>query len=262
MNYKTFLKKRVYKFLFYKYLPFYKGAKKIKTLNNKKFTLVDIINSLEDDHIENLVLVASGPSSKKLELSDRDLYLCTNNSINLVKNHRFLYYIQDYYFTLKYLKTFSTFKKWKGTFCIVNDDGYQVNKKVFDLVRTYLSKYKRKKNELLISDIDKVSPHLECYNELNDFLKKEFNCTFFNLSSGFSILLLIVFIAEKLNKPIKVYGLDLGFGGNEYFDGKKISEHCSFSDSNQEKTRDFLSKLYANKNFSIENHSFFYPNTL
>lgn len=257
MNYKTFFKVKVYKFLYYKYVPFYKGAVKKKIVQKSPRTLRDIISLLNDDSFENLVLVASGPSSKKLILSDKDLYLCTNNSIELVKSKKIIYYIQDYYFTLRYLKKHFKEKNWKATFCIVNENDFKGNRDVFKAVNKYLTQWKRNKNEYLISDIEKKEPYCSHYNELNDYLKKEFNTEFISLNSGFSMLMLITYMADVLNKRVKIYGLDFGLGGYEYFDGTKIDEHCSYNDFSKEKAKQFLRKIYLNENILVENHSYF-----
>ncbi len=255
-----FLKFRPFKYFFFKYFPFYLNAKKIKKNKNNE-RLKEFILSLSNANLDKIVVVASGPSSRKLKLSDKSLYLCTNDSIKLVDSKNYIYYIQDEYIVLRYLKFFKPKKYWSGTFCIVNNNGFNTNFKVFNQMIKYLNRYKREKEEFLFSDFKENMLYNSYYNELNLFLKKEFDFEFQTLNSGFSLLMLASYLAHVLNKPMTIYGLDFGFGGNEYFDGSEIdTRHCSFEKKNIEKMSVFYKALYKKSKVKIENYSFYNPN--
>lgn len=260
MNFKSIFKKRNYQYVWYVFSPFFPKVKNRQSVNRFE-TLEHVIKDFfKDVQFDHLVVVASGPSARKLELSNSDFYACTNNSITIVKKYRFFYFIQDKFIVLRYLKRFFNAPYWKGTFCIVNDNGYKGNKDVHELVSKYLKRYQRTEKEYLISDINHEEPFSSYYEEIKKFLKSEFDFEFVTLNSGFSLLLLSTYIAKVLNKPMKIYGLDYGEGGNEYFDGGKIDEHCSYADANKNIMGEFCRKLYRNENFSVENHSFFESN--
>ena len=169
MTIKTLFKKRVYEYLFYRYLARYKNTKKVKSPNY--ITLEDFIKAIPSD-FEEIVLVASGPSSKLLKKNPKHLYLCTNNSVDIVNDQSFIYFIQDYFFTLRYIKNHFPHKKWIGTFCLTNENGYEGNRKVHQVVKKMLTKFKRSQNELLISDVYKEEPFDKSYKEFDDFLIK------------------------------------------------------------------------------------------
>jgi len=147
--------------------------------------------------------------------------------------------------------------KYSGLFKYCNENGFDGNRSVFMVVNNYLKKRKRKENEYLISDIEKKEPYYSYYNELNEFLKREFDTEFISLNSGFSMLMLITYMANVLDLPVQIYGLDFGLGGYEYFDGSKIDKHCSYNDFSKDRVKEFLKKVYLNKNISVENHSYF-----
>ncbi|WP_152287195.1 hypothetical protein [Flavicella marina] len=264
MNFKTFTKKKVYEFIYYKIKPTYnKSFRKKDKTDFENLSLKEIVSKMIPKNSKNLVLIASGPSSKNVVLSETDLYFCTNNSVNLVNEYSFIYYIQDYFFSLRYLKMFFDTDKWKGTFCVVNDNGYRSNEKVFFAVHKYLSKYKRSQGEYLLSDIfDKSSSYNALFLEFNQFLKSEFDIEFRSLNSGYSLLMLIAYFSKISGLPIKIYGLDLGLGKSEYFDGSRIDNHCAFSDINKESVNNLLSKIYQNSNFQVKNYSHFASNVL
>ena len=259
MKLKSFFQKRPYQYLWAKYFPFYIRARIQKTPTSKCF--IDIIKNLNQLNFDRLVVVASGPSARNVKLSDNCLYLCTNNSIDIVKKQKFIYFIQDKYIVLRYLKFFKPNAQWQGTFCLVNNNDFEGNKKVYEYVSKYLKKYSRSKGEYLISDFNKTSLANTWFEELNSFLEKEFDYKFESLNSGFSLLILSVYIAFILDKPLEVYGLDFGYGGKEYFDGKQINEkHCAYEKKNIIKMDKFIDRLYKNKKIKVKNYSFYRPN--
>lgn len=258
MKFKSIFNKRNYKFLYYKIKPFYNDSKPVE-YTPAKDTLSDLIKNMVPSNIDKLVLVASGPSSKKLTLKDNHLYFCTNNSVDIVNSKNLIYYIQDYFYTLRYLKQFFNQPNWLGTFCIVDNNNFKVNRDVFNEVSKYLNKNYRCKPEILISDFEKKSIHNKYFEELNFFLKDEFDSKFESLNSGFSLLQIITYFSKMTQLPIEVYGLDFGFGGYEYFDGKKIETHCAFDDKNINKMKKFIDKLYSNKGYNVLNYSNFQP---
>lgn len=258
MDFQTIFKKRIYEYLYYKYYPFYTSSQKDSQTNSPQISLAETVKKAIPEGTKSLVLVAAGPSSKNLPLRDDELYFCTNNSIKLVHKKNFVYYIQDYFFTLRYIKMFFNEPNWRGTFCIVNDNGYKVNTDVFRTLTKYLGKHKRNRGEYLLSDIYNQSPHVELFKELNTFLKAEFDCEFVSLNSGYSMLMLVSYFSKISGLPIKIYGLDLGEGGSVYFDGSKIDMHCSYADRNKEPVYKLLVQLY--ENYSVQNFSNFMKN--
>ncbi|MGB8704596.1 MAG: hypothetical protein WCD31_06180, partial [Gillisia sp.] len=79
-------------------------------------SLAQIVAGLEVTKYDELVVVACGPTSNNIKLSQNSLYLATNRSIQLVDSYPFLYMVSDPFCLVDYLKNFKCPSNWKGTF--------------------------------------------------------------------------------------------------------------------------------------------------
>lgn len=66
------------------------------------------------------------------------------------------------------------------------------------------------------------------------------------------------YLAEKLNVPLEIYGLDLGIGGATHFDNKGIVGNSVLKDGVKENVKMYLSYMYDEKR-DIRNYSNFFP---
>lgn len=255
MNLFSLFNVRNYKYLYYLVKPYEKGVVP-SPLNYEDFDSLDAITSyFKLREFSKIIVVASGPSSKNVTLEDRAIYFCCNDSINIVSSKPFLYMVHDEFYVVKYLKSFSRYyHNWKGTIFWLVNNGSTSNTKSFERIKRFLGKRSRNRREFLITDYEYSPSSLKIFNEISEVLRENFNFEFQSINSGFNSLIFACVLSFFNDLPVEVYGLDMGEGGESYFNkdaklGKSIK-----GENNKKIVGDFLSKLYATelkiKNFS------------
>jgi hypothetical protein len=251
--------KRNYKFLFFRLKPYPKTVRNIPEDYSDFQNLESIIDYFDFKQYSKIVVVASGPSSNKIKWDKDAIYIGTNNSIEIIKNSNFIYFVSDHFYLTKYLKSFKDDFNWKGTifWYYVND---KIKKsKTYKLLNTYLQTKSRKKKEFLIcNDVNKDSKSI--MNEVSDFLKMEFDFDFYGINSGFVATVMAFVFAYKTNKNLEIYGLDMGENGQGYFDNKNVEVGISIKgDYSKGIVSDFYKKVHFQSKIEVANHSYFKP---
>ncbi len=257
MNLSSLFNIRNYKYLYYLAKPYDKGVV-ASPLKYENFDSLDAIsNYFKIKDFSKIIVVASGPSSKNVVLEDEAIYFCCNDSINIVCSKPFVYIVHDEFYLVKYLKSFSKYyHNWKGTIFWLVNNGSASNKKSFERVRTFLGKRSRNRREFLITDYEYSTGSQKVFNEISQILNENFKFEFKSINSGFNILVFASVLSFLNDLPLEVYGLDMGEGGEGYFNkdaklGKSIK-----GENNKNIVRDFLSKVYGTK-LKIKNFSNF-----
>ena len=229
-----------------------------KIFNKKKRAKFKYLSQIQDilKNKQNITVVCSGPSANNLKPSDDDLYLVTNDSFKLVRDYDFLYYVNDGYFLRRFLALAPFNDNHTYNIFFYRDEdhlhhtGYQYFMKHLNLLFG---------NNYILTNIsnDKISNNN--YNQLIKNLEKfELPIKFQN--SGIFLLLLGFHLAEKYNKSLKIYGLDLGVGGKKHFEkgghvGKSIT-----NDRVKINTKKQLDIIYKHLGKDVKNYSYFNSN--
>ncbi len=241
MKFKALLNKRNYIHLYNLIKP-YPNNVMLNGLDYSDFkSLNSIIQYFEVNNYEKIVVVASGPSANKLQKDTSSLYFCCNDSIKLVDDFNFIYMLQDPFYLMRYLKTFRGKANWKGTvFWFYYSDN---SKKMYDVMDRYLRKKSREKREFLITNNENKPSAKLLHIEINGILKEIFNYEHFGVNSGFNTLVFATVIAYVAGKPLDIYGLDAGVGGEKYFNKNSTLGLNIKKDNTRIKITEFLDKL-------------------
>ncbi|GGF08497.1 hypothetical protein GCM10011518_17150 [Flavobacterium limi] len=211
-------------------------------------SLDDLSNYFKIADFKKIVVVASGPSAKKIVPEKDALYFCCNDSINIVKSMPHVYVVHDPFYLTLYLKSFMASEKWLGTIFWIIDNNSKVNSNSFEKVLHYILRKHRNKREFLITNYKYNKSSELLHKELTESLKEDFNFTYQSINSGFNTLMLAAVLACRKNKVLEIYGLDMGIGGNQYYNKKASIGKSISGDHNKEIVKDFLNQLYKRKN--------------
>ncbi|MFD2939599.1 hypothetical protein [Flavobacterium notoginsengisoli] len=255
MNLSSLFKKRNYIFLYHKLKPCTNSVNKPEDYSGYH-SLAALSEYFNLEGFNKIVVVASGPSAANILLEDDALYLCCNDSINIVKSKPHVYVVHDPFYLTKYLKSFKQTDKWFGTLFWIYNNNSKINYQSFDLTQSYITNRSRKKKEFLITNFDYCDSSKKLNSELIETLKDDFDFSYQSINSGFNTLLIASVLAFKNNKELKIYGLDMGVGGDKYYNKKAFIGKSIKDDVNRNIVSDFLSKLYK-KNMKITNESNF-----
>lgn len=256
MRFSTFFSKRNYEYFYYLIKPFPKGVKNHCNSYDRFINLSSIIDYINVKDYKKIVVVASGPSAKKLKLEDDTLYFTTNNAIKLVKSVPYIYVVNDSYYLMKYLKTFKSSIEWQATFFWYVSTTSRIREYAIKCLSNYLKTKSRNKKEFLITNVDESFCLKSVHNEVVGYLKSNLNINYYGVNSGFVTLVLAYVISDISNKEIEIYGLDMGEKGGGYFD-KQVQVGKSINgDKSKEIVREFLLKIYQS-NDRITNYSNF-----
>lgn len=256
MNFKSIFKKRNYNYFFQLIKPYNDSVRNIPTDISEINDIDKLSDYFDVTHYKKIVVVASGPSSNKIRLEDDALYICTNSSLQLVKKQSFIYIIHDPYYLTIYLKSFPGYQFWKGTvFWIVNNNS-KINNTSFQKVFRYLLKKSRIKKEILITDFDYNENSKTLDKSLKTYLKSKFDFQYKSINSGFNCVLIGCVLSHFNNIPIEVFGLDMGEGGDVYFNKKANIGKSIKGENNKIIVKDFLLKAYQS-DINIINYSNF-----
>lgn len=256
MNFKSLFNKNNYNYLFNLIKPYNGSVKDIPTDISELSDLTSLLNYFEIDKYKKIVVVASGPSSNKMKLEDDALYLCTNRSIQLVKEKNFIYIVYDPYFLTLYLKSFPEYPFWKGTFFWICNNNTKINSISFEKALKYLHKKSRTKKEILITDFQYNINSKNLDLLLKSYIEDVFNFKYYSINSGFTSVLLGCVLAHLNKMPIEIYGLDMGEGGNAYFDREAPIGKSIKGENNRLIVKQFFMKSYQS-NLKITNYSNF-----
>lgn len=225
-----------------------------KSSNNAHFHSLERLKELLADK-ENITVVCSGPSAKKITPSNKDLYLVTNDSFKLVQDQRFLYYVNDGYFFRRFI-AIAPFNKHHQN----NIFFYKQEDKLHSRSMNYFLKHVHLLfgDNYLLSNFDEDDKKsLYNYHQFIDYLK-EYNIPVKFQNSGIFLLLFGFYLSHSQNKNLIIYGLDLGFGGNVHFNkgghvGKSIT-----NDRVRVNTKRQLDIIYSTMKGRVKNFSNFH----
>lgn len=257
MDYKSLFRLRNYQHFFHRIKPFPATVKK-DALDYSGFkSLKDIIKYFEIEKYNKIVVVASGPSASKLTKEQGNIYFSCNDSLRLVQDLNHVYMLYDMFYLTRYLKIFQGGSGWKGSIFWYNFNNPHSHK-IYKTTRKYLSQYSRRKREFLITN--KSEEDLEpLYYEIETLLGEAFDYRHYRVNSGFNTAVFAALLAYLTNKPLEVYGLDMGIGGDAYFNKTSPLGRSVKSEKNRELVAVFLNKLYKSK-VEIRNFSNFQGN--
>lgn len=242
------LKKRIlaklYHFKIYFKSIFAVNIEPIKSLDIE--TLVD-----KYSHKEKIVVMCSGPSTNQLSTSSSNLYLTTNSAYSLVKNEDCIYYVNDGFFIKKILSQGHFLKSNQELVFFYYEGAANLKDQKFLVQKISLLKNKHK--YFISREINSAN-----YNYFINFYKDK-NLPIKIQNSGVFLLLFGYLLAEKMNVPLEIYGLDLGIGGAIHYDSKGIVGKSVLKDGVKENVKMYLSYMYQRKR-GIKNYSNFFSN--
>ena len=258
MKLKSIFNKRNYKYFYYSIKKYPKHVKNIKTDNSDFVNFDKLVKYFELNNFKNFAVVASGPSSKEIIFQKDVLYFCTNDSIELVKDFNYVYIVQDLFYLTKYLKTHKGEHGWRGSIFFL--ENIMLNRKSHIISKTYLENKSREKKEFLISNFINNNNSSRLFNEFLDKLK-DVGVNFKSINSGFTCVQMCFLFSIITDKKMTIYGLDMGFGGEEYFNKKQKLGKSIKSNNNREKVREVLKSIY-NSDVKVCNMSNFMKNEI
>lgn len=247
MNIFSLFKKRNYIYFYHILKPYSRSVRRGMVDYSEYKSLNDLSDYFRIADFKKIVVVASGPSAKKIILENDALYFCCNDSINIVKTMPHIYVVHDSFYLIKYLKSFVPTDKWMGTTFWIMDNKSKINSNSFKKIFYYILRRHRNKREFLITNYEYSKSSESLYKELIESLNEDFGFTYQNINSGFNALMLAAVLASKKNKSIEVYGLDMGIGGDQYYNKRASIGKSINGDNNKEIVKDFLTELYKKK---------------
>ena len=204
---------------------------------------------------EKIVVLCNGPSAKKANVSPNNLYLVTNNGRDIFQNNDFLYYVNDGFYVKKILSR-SNYLPKKQEILFYYDSSISHKKGLRYLVR-HLFLLKNKKIYFISDEFENYISKLNNYIFTQFYTEKKIPIKIQN--SGVFLLLFGYFLATKMNKPLEIYGLDLGIGGAFHFDNKGVVGKSVIDERIKKNVKMYLDHIYKEKLY-VQNFSNFYPN--
>lgn len=245
MDYRSLFRLRNYQHFFHRVKP-YPGSVRDEALDYSEFKdLRDLIEYLDIKKYHKIVVVASGPSASKITREQGNIYFSCNDSLRLVQDLPHVYMLYDMFYLTRYLKTFEGGNSWKGSVFWYNFNNPHSHK-IYKLTRKYLIQYSRIRREFLITNRNGEDLK-SLYLEVEDLLQVAFDYRHYRVNSGFNTLVFAALLAYLMDKPLEIYGLDMGIGGDAYFDKKSPLGRSVKSEKNRGLVAVFLNKLYNSK---------------
>lgn len=259
MNLFSLFNKRNYKYFYYKIKRYPKSVSK-KAIGFKEITTIDdLINYFEIQQYKSIAVIASGPTSKNISLEKDVLYITTNDAIKIVSNANFIYIVNDTFYLTRYLKTFKADSFWRGTIFFI--ENIPSNIFLFSKIKKYLATKSRTKKEFLISSIKDNEYKNNIFDEFDRILKEKLGFSYEAINSGFMCVQIAFVFSTITKKPLYIYGLDMGVGGDVYFNAKSELGKSIKSDINRSKVEKVLNAMYKTQ-IKIINKSNFMRNEL
>ena len=225
--------------------------------DNSFFELKNLEKDLVDK--DEICVLASGPSSNKLNPSKNAFYLVTNDSYRLVMNYDFLYYVNDGFFYRRFIANIPLCKKHqKSLFMYRKEDS--LHQSSFQFFKETIGLVKEHDKLLLTNFKNDFNSSNENFKIVFDFLRQN-SCPIKIQNSGVFLLLFGFYLAETYKLKLSIYGLDLGVGGKIHFErgghvGKSIT-----NDRVKANTLKQLELMYDKMGERIKNYSNFNSNT-
>ena len=206
---------------------------------------------------KNIVVMCSGPTANRMQPSQDDFYLVTNDSYKLVQNQDFLYYVHDGFFIRRFFAN--------QPLCDNHDKSIflyrSLNKPHLGNFKHFLKRKRHLSNQnFVISDFeDNVAHANDNYDDFHNFFEKHQIHTKIQ-NSGIFLLLLGFYIAYHNDLNLKIYGLDLGLGGKVHFEKGGFIGVSITHDRVKVNTKLQLDRMYQILGNRIKNHSNFNSN--
>ena len=205
---------------------------------------------------EKIIVLCSGPSAAKVNVSADFLYITTNDSFKLVRELDYLFYLYDPYY-LRQNAFKNIHKKINQPIFFSYFDKRQGQKKSFDYFKNILHLIKSN-NKFIIDDRFDDLTTRNNYLKFSSFLNHH-KIDLKLSNSGIFLLMLGYYYSMKMNLPLEIYGLDLGIGGHIHFDKTKNVTKAITRNSVKVHVREYLDYMY-NNHHDIKNYSNFYGN--
>lgn len=218
-------------------------------------SLIELLNEYKEK--KKIVVFCSGPSGNKVTINKDCLYLVTNDGYKRMINEdvEYLLYLNDQFCVRRILACNSV---------------YTINQKI---IFYYSDSILHQKGWKYIEDKVHLLDKLSLFFLLNNteypvaqknFMKfesfyKQKNLEIKIQNSGMFLLLLGYYFAETLKLPLEIYGLDLGVGGNVYFNSNASPGKSVTRDRVKVNVKMYLDYIYRN-HFDVKNFSNFYGN--
>lgn len=218
-------------------------------------SLSDLLEEFK--HKNKIVVFCSGPSAKKATIEKNALYLVTNDGYRRMLNEdiEYLLYLNDQYTVRRILANNSIYKKNQKVLffyssSILHQDGWRYLENKVHLLK--------EKSLFFLLDNKRYPKARQNFLEFEQFYHKE-NLEVKIQNSGMFLLLFGYYLAKELELPMEIYGLDLGLGGNYYFDSKTSPGKSVTRDRVKVNVKMYLDHIYTN-HFEVKNFSNFYGN--
>lgn len=224
------------------------GHKKSKTYK---------IESLFDKYQskKKIVICCNGPSASDVNFNSDNLYLTTNSGYLIMKDHDFLFYINDPFYLKKTLATDFLFLKINQEILLYFDDS-ELHKNSFSFFHRFDHVLKRLKTFYISDRLDQCSA--TNYLDFHTFYSER-NLPIKIQNSGVFLLLFGYYMAFVMDLPLEIYGLDLGLGGAVHFNNKGLVGESVLKERVKINVKMYLDYMYSEKK-SIDNFSNFYNN--
>ena len=205
---------------------------------------------------DKIVVLCSGPSAKKLVKDDTTLYITTNNSFKLVRDLDYLIYLNDPYYLRQnvyenihqkknqsFIFSFFDEKRHRAQYDFFKEYGYLIkseNKYIID--REYGGAISASNHEAFSDFLDRKNIDLQLWN------------------SGIFILIFGYFLSITMDKPLEIYGLDLGVGGKIHFDKSTNVTNVITKGYVKVDVKKYLDIMYGDDQLAFSNYSNFFGN--
>lgn len=214
----------------------------------------DLIISFK--HKKKIVVFCSGPSAAKVEVQSDCLYLATNDGYKgKLEEADFLLFLHDRFAINRILAKNSHFKENQNfIFCYFQFKTYDAG---FDYLIKRLFLLQKGSNYFLLSN-EKFSVPFRNYRRFNSFFLER-NLPIKIQNSGMFLLLFGYYIADMLELPLEIYGLDMGVGGKIHHNSSFEVGKSVLNDRIKENVKMYLDYMYIHHP-DIKNYSNFYGN--
>lgn len=224
--------------------------------------LVEMNNSLSElleeyKDKKKIVVFCSGPSAKNVQINGDFLYLVTNNGYKamLKEDVEYLLFLNDQFCVDRILANNAFYKKDQKILFYYTDS--ELHLKGWNYLKDKLHLLEGKKLYFFLKEAEYPVP-CKNYNEFNDFYGNK-NLEVKIQNSGMFLLIFGYYLADRLNLPLEIYGLDLGVGGNIHFDSMERPGESVTRDRVKINVKMYLDYIYHN-HFDVKNYSNFHGN--
>ena len=225
--------------------------------SNKAYA-VQLVDDLLETYSakKKIVVLCNGPSANLCEPKENALYLVTNSGKRLVENYDYLFYLNDPLYVQRVLSNPNFLDDHAPILFYYNHT--ELHKKNLNFLIRHIALLKKKKLYFLSSELKNVASLKNFEQFIAFYEEKSLKVKVQN--SGMFILLFGYYMAQKLNLPLEIYGLDMGEGGKRHFDGKGIIGSSVTEERIKKNVKLYLDFMYSEYSKKIQNHSYFNSN--